>query len=269
MTTAPVTTPLSTATTTFNSLVSSSQSATTTAEQQMANNVANGVSSSSATGVAGSYSTFLKILTTQLQNQDPTAPADTNQFTQELVEFSGVEQQLNTNSLLQKLVDASGASGVKSLLGYVGQYVQAPANNQVLIQNGQADMSYTLPSAAQNVILTVRDSSGQTVATLNGPAANGSNYITWNGEDSSGDQLADGVYTLAVAATDANGVNITPTAINMIGQVTGVQTADNSGNDLMLGPNMMINDANIGAVYSANSIPKASSVTDNSSLPSS
>ena len=112
----------------------------------MANNVANGANGAASAGVTGNFNTFLKILTTQLQNQDPTSPMDTNQFTQELVEFSGVEQQLNTNSLLQQLVTASGAGGVKSLLGYVGQFVEAPANNQLLIQGGQADLSYTLAS---------------------------------------------------------------------------------------------------------------------------
>jgi flagellar basal-body rod modification protein FlgD len=249
----------------FNSLITSSQSATKTAEQQMANNVANGENASSASTIAGNYSTFLQILTTQLENQDPTAPADTNQFTQELVEFSGVEQQLNTNSLLQQLVTASGASGVKSLLGYVGQYVQVPANNQVLIQNGQADFSYTLPSAAQNVLLTVTNSSGQTVATLNGPTNNGVNYVSWNGQDSSGNQLPNGVYTLAVAATDGSGNTITPSAVQLIGQVTGVQTANSSGNDLMLGPNLTINDANVDAVFSASTIPTPTSTSSNTS----
>jgi flagellar basal-body rod modification protein FlgD len=256
--------------TAFNALVSSSQSSTTTAEQTMAANVANGVNASAASQLTGNFTTFLQILTTQLQNQDPTAPMDTDQFTQELVEFSGVEQQLNTNSLLQQLVTASGASGVKSLLGYVGQYVEVPStSNQILIQNGQSDFSYTLPSAAQNVTLTVQNASGQTVATLNGPANDGANNVAWNGQDSNGDQLADGVYTLAISATDANGNAITPSNVSLIGQVTGVQPPDSSGNDLMLGPNLTIDDANISAVFSASTIPQANSSSSSTSQPSS
>src|ERR1700733_13583891 len=144
------------ATSAFNALVQSSQSATQATEQQMANNVANGVNASAASQVSGNFDTFLKILTTQLQNQDPTSPMDSNSFTQELVEFSGVEQQLDTNTLLQQLVSASGASGVKSLLGYMGQYVEVPSsNNQILIQNSQSEFSYTLPSAAKTTTVTV------------------------------------------------------------------------------------------------------------------
>ena len=253
-------------TTDYSSLLSSyitqSQTATTAAEQKMADNVSNGENASgtsSSSSVTGNFNTFLSILTTQLQNQDPTSPMDTSQFTQELVEFSGVEQQLNTNSLLQQLVNASGAGGVKSLLGYVGQYVEVPSNNQLLVQNGQADLSYTLPSATQNVTLTVQDSSGNTVATLSGPTASGANNISWNGQDASGNQLSDGVYTLSISATDSGGNVLTPTNVDIVGQVTGVQTADSSGNDLQLGPNLVVNDSNVAAVYSESFMSSANS----------
>lgn len=241
----------------FNSLVTSSQSATQATQQQMAANVANGVNATAAGQVAGNFNTFLKILTTQLKNQDPTAPLDTNQFTQELVQFSGVEQQLNTNNLLQKLVDASGSGGVKSLLGYMGQYVEAPANNQLLIQNKQSEFSYSLPGAAKTVAINVMDSTNKTVATFSGPTASGINNVVWNGQDNSGNQLPDGVYTLSLAATDTNGNALTASNVQLIGQVTGVQTADSNGNDLQLGPNMVIKDSNVSAVFSPGSIPSA------------
>jgi flagellar basal-body rod modification protein FlgD len=255
----------------LNSYIQQTQTATTAAEQQMAQNVSNGVdaSGSSSTGVTGNFNTFLQILTTQLQNQDPTSPMDTSQFTQELVEFSGVEQQLNTNSLLQQLVTASGASGVKSLLGYVGQYVEVPANNQLLIQNGQSDFSYSLPSAAQNVSISVLNSSNQQVAQLSGPTASGTNNVSWNGQDSSGNQLPDGVYTLSVQATDSSGNPLTVSNIQLIGQVTGVQTADSNGNDLQLGPNLVVKDSNVDAVFPASSLPTSTSTTPSSTTPSS
>jgi flagellar basal-body rod modification protein FlgD len=245
------------------SYIQQSQTATTAAEQQMASNVANGVDASATSGISGNFDTFLQLLTTQLQNQDPTSPMDTSQFTQELVEFSGVEQQLNTNSLLQQLVNASGASGVKSLLGYVGQYVEVPGNNQLLIQNGQADFSYTLGSAAQNVSISVLNSANQQVATLSGPTSNGVNNVSWNGQDSNGNQLPDGVYTVSITATDGSGNPITVSNQEIIGQVTGVQTADSNGNDLQLGPNMVVKDSNVSAVFSASSLPSASQ-TNNS-----
>ncbi|HUY68201.1 MAG TPA: flagellar hook capping FlgD N-terminal domain-containing protein [Alphaproteobacteria bacterium] len=233
----------------LSSYITQSQQGTTAAEQQMANNVSNGTNaSSSAAGLSGNFDTFLKILTTQLKNQDPSSPLDTNQFTQELVQFSGVEQQINTNDLLKQLV---GSNGVKSLLNYVGNYVETPStNNQILVQGGQSNFSYTLPSAAQKVALTVKDASGNTVTTLNGTTNNGVNNVTWNGKDSSGNAVADGLYTLSVAATDSGGNAITPSSVDLIGQVTGVQTADSSGNDLLLGPYLSINDANVNTILS-------------------
>jgi flagellar basal-body rod modification protein FlgD len=245
----------------LSSYITQSQTATAAAEQEMASNVSNGVNAAASSGATGNFNTFLKILTTQLQNQDPTAPADTNQFTQELVEFAGVEQQLNTNSLLQQLVTASGASGPKSLLGYVGQYVEVPSSNQLLIQNGQADFSYTLSGAAQNATISVLNSSNQLVATLNGPTASGINNVSWNGQDSSGDQLPDGVYILSVTATDSGGNALTVSNTQLIGQVTGVQTADTNGNDLQLGPNLTVKDSNVDAVFSAASMSAANSAS--------
>jgi len=249
----------------LSSYIQQSQSATTAAEQQMAQNVSNGANAAASTsGLTGNFNTFLQILTKQLQNQDPTSPMDTSQFTQELVEFSGVEQQLNTNSLLQQLVTASGASGVKSLLGYVGQYVEVPANNQLLIQNGQSDFSYSLPSVAQNVSIGVVNSANQQVATLNGPTASGVNNISWNGQDSSGNQLPDGIYTLSITATDSGGNPLTVSNTQLIGKVTGVQTADSNGNDLQLGPNLVVKDSNVDAVFSASTMPTSTPTSSSS-----
>lgn len=227
----------------------------------------NSISNNSISSLTDNFSTFIKILTTQLQNQDPTDATDPNQFTQELVQFASVEQQLNTNSLLQQIASANGAGSVKSLLGYVGQYVEVPANNQLLIQNGQADLAYNLPSAASAVTINVLNSSGSTVATLNGTTNSGDNLIDWNGLDSNGNQLPDGVYTMQFSATDSNGNAITPTSVSLIGQVTGVQTADSQGNDLMLGPNLTVDDANVSAVFSSGAIPSASTSNTSSSPP--
>ncbi|MGE3623481.1 MAG: flagellar hook assembly protein FlgD [Bdellovibrionales bacterium] len=244
----------------YNSLledyIAQNQAATAVAKQKMADNVQSGLNASSTAGLAGNFNTFLKILTTQLQNQDPTAPMDTNQFTQQLVQFSGVEQQINTNKLLQQLVSATGGSGVKSLLGFVGQYVEVPANNQLLIQGGQASLAYTLPGEAKSVTLTIKDASGKTVTTLSGPTTLGLNRLVWDGKDGSGNQLADGVYSLSIAATDSAKKPVAISDIRLTGLVTGVQTADSNGNDLLLGPSLAVSDANVGAVFAPNAVPQ-------------
>jgi flagellar basal-body rod modification protein FlgD len=252
----------------LSSYITQSQQGTQAAEQAMANNVSNGVDAgASASSVAGNFNTFLQILTTQLQNQDPTDPMDSNTFTQELVEFSGVEQQLNTNSLLQQLVNLQGGQGgVKSLLNYVGSYVQVPStNNDILVQGGTANFAYTLPSAAQSVVLTVKDASGNTVATMNGPTTSGVNNVSWNGSETDGSQAPDGVYTIAIAAADSGGNALTATNIQLTGQVTGVQTADSNGNDLLLGPYLTVDDANVDAVYAPGYLPQGTNTNNTNS----
>src|ERR1700675_2201733 len=77
--------------------------------------------------LAGNFDTFLKLLTTQLQNQDPLSPLDTNQFTQQLVEFASVEQQVNMNSNLQTLISMQQSSESLQALQLVGDNVAVPA----------------------------------------------------------------------------------------------------------------------------------------------
>src|ERR1700722_7250922 len=109
--------------------------------------------STSASSIGSNFNTFINILTTQLQNQDPTNATDPNQFTQELVEFAGVEQQLNTNNDLQTLINLQkNSNGAGAALNYMGQYVQAPVtNNELPLQSSQAELAYNLSTPAQNV----------------------------------------------------------------------------------------------------------------------
>ena len=153
-------------------------------------------SSTVATGqqsLNSSYSTFLQLLTTQLQNQDPTSPMDTNAFTQQLVQMNGVQQQLLTNQLLQTLVsNSSGGQGVTSSVGLIGKSVVANTAN-VTLNNGTANWQYTLGPGAVQGTATITNSANQTVWT--GPLSqlsNGTNTFSWNGQDASGRQLPDG-----------------------------------------------------------------------------
>jgi flagellar hook assembly protein FlgD len=82
---------------------------------------------SSLASVASNYQTFLSLLTTQLKNQDPTSPLDTNQFTAQLTQMTGVEQQLMSNKLLQQLVSAQAGIGASANL--IGKVVTAPGAN--------------------------------------------------------------------------------------------------------------------------------------------
>ena len=175
------------------------------------------------------YDTFLKLLTTQLQHQDPTSPLDTNQFTTQLVQMTGVQQQLLSNELLQSLV-SQGASGtgVSSAVGLIGQTVHATGDT-VTLDGGKGKWSYGLADGAKSATLTIKTSGGAVVWT--GPApdlAQGRHDFTWDGKDSSGRQLPDGgLYTLSVSAVDANGAAV-KSATEVTGVVTSVESVDGS-----------------------------------------
>ena len=179
------------------------------------------VSSSGATGTAAdlasgqsnlatSFSSFLTLLTTQLQNQDPTSPLDPNQFTQQLVQMTGVQQQLLSNQLLQSLVNQSqGGQGLSSAVGLIGKTVTAQSSSATL-QNGSAQWQYELDGTAANATLAVSDSTGRTIWSGAAPSTDaGDHTFTWNGMDSNGQPVAAGNYTLSVTATDATGTAVT------------------------------------------------------------
>ncbi len=211
-------------------------------------NAANNTSTS-LSKVTGDFNTFLKILTTQLQNQDPLNATDTNQFTQELVQFSGVEQQINTNAKLDLLIKAFNSNGITPYLNYVGKTVEVPANGELVVQGGVANFTYTLPYAAQNVTITVTDSVGNAIATMGGPKAAGVNRVSWDGIDSFGAQRADGAYKLRIVATDATGKAIGTSGVNVIALVSSVQTDSDGMTTLSLGAKS-VQPTDITAVYS-------------------
>ena len=193
----------------------------TTSSSSTSSSLASGQSLLSTT-----YSSFLTLLTTQLQNQDPLSPMDTNTFTQQLVSMTGVQQQLLTNTLLQQLVTQStGAGSVGSAVSMIGETATSQSSVQAL-QNGSATWTYNLAAPASSATLEVQDSSGNIVWTGSAPSlASGNNTFTWNGQTTSGSTLTSGNYTLSVNAADSTGAAITST-VDITGAVTGVGTSN-------------------------------------------
>jgi flagellar basal-body rod modification protein FlgD len=183
--------------------------------------------------LSGNFDTFLTLLTTQLQNQDPMNPMDSNQFTQELVEFSGVEQQINTNSNLQTLITQGQSNAGTAAVSYLGKSVTI-TNGDAALQNGAADWSYSLDTDAASTTLTVTDSSGNEVYTTSGETASGQHDFSWDGEDADGNQLPDGAYTLTVNATASDGSAVT-SAVASTGVVDEVNMTGTTPL-LMIGP---------------------------------
>jgi flagellar basal-body rod modification protein FlgD len=180
---------------------------------------ASGSSGNAMNQLSGNFDTFLKLLTTQLQNQDPLSPMDTSQFTQQLVEYSQVEQQIGTNSNLQTLISQGTSQSASYATGYLGKTVTV-SGGEGSLTNGQARWTYNLATAATSTTLSITDAHGNVVYGGSGPTAAGNNTVTWNGVDNAGNQLPDGTYTLAVKAT-AGGQTIT-SSVTSVGTVSEI-----------------------------------------------
>jgi flagellar basal-body rod modification protein FlgD len=174
--------------------------------------------------IAGNFTSFLTLLTTQLQNQNPLDPLDTNQFTQQLVQFASVEQQMNMNTQLQTLVSLQQTAQNSQALGFVGKTVTVTGTTAPLT-NGQAQWTFN-PANPATATFTVTDSTGQTVFSKTGTVQPGTQAFNWNGLDSSGRQWADGNYTLSITATGADGksVAIPTTVTGMVNSVDLTQS---------------------------------------------
>jgi flagellar basal-body rod modification protein FlgD len=175
--------------------------------------------------IAGNFTTFLQLLTTQLKNQNPLDPLDTNQFTQQLVQFAQVEQQMKSNSLLQTLVSAQQTAQSTTALGYVGQAVVVDGSNGQL-SNGAATWTLNASKPATGTITITDTNTGQTVYTGTVPLNAGAQPFAWNGIDNNGKQLADGNYTISVVALDASKQTV-PVSVETQGVVDSVDLTQN------------------------------------------
>ena len=176
-------------------------------------------SSLSGTTIAGNFDTFLQLLTTQLKNQNPLDPLDTNQFTQQLVQFSGVEQQLKTNDFLSALVSANTNSVQTGAVSYIGKTVSAAGTRSELV-NGKAVWNFSMADAATTNV-SIKDAKGNTVYTETGELQGGQGQFTWDGHTSTGAVAPAGTYTITMQGTNAEGKNV-PISTALSGVVTGV-----------------------------------------------
>ena len=173
--------------------------------------------------LASNFETFLTLLTTQMKNQDPLSPLDSNQFTAQLTQMAGVEQQLLTNDLLTSLLKAQSAGGLDNASNYIGEQVTA-AWTATEFNDGEATWAYELGKDADKATLQVVDSKGAVVWEGAAPdRSSGLHTFTWDGKMKDGSTAEDGgVYTLKVAATDGAGAKIDSQAL-IQGRVTGVE----------------------------------------------
>lgn len=190
----------------------------------MAVNGISGAASSQLTSsrntIADNFDTFLTLLTTQLRNQNPLDPLDTNQFTSQMVQFTSVEQQLQTNEFLEALVLSNLSQNYTDAVGFVGKQITASGSTTQLA-NGSATWNYTIGQASSDVTITVTDSSGNVVHTAQTSVGAGEGQITWDGYDTTGARMPDGTYSITIDARTDSGAYI-PVSTRMQGVVSAV-----------------------------------------------
>ena len=158
------------------------------------------------TEIASNFTTFLQLLTTQLKNQNPLDPLDTNQFTQQLVQFAQVEQQMKSNDQLSSLVSLEKSAQASTALAYVGATVVVDGSTAALT-NGSAtwNLNVTKPSTAT---ITIKDSTGQNVFSGTAAVNPGTQTFTWDGRGNDGRIWPSGNYTLTATAVDASNQSV-------------------------------------------------------------
>jgi flagellar basal-body rod modification protein FlgD len=193
-----------------------SQVVSGTTPQTSSSSSGSSLTSNTSTTLAGNFQTFLTLLTTQLQNQNPLDPLDTNQFTQQLVQFASVEQQLKTNDQLTTLVSLQQTAQSTQALGFVGKTAVVDGSTTA-VKNGTATWELSVPNNS-NVTLSITNSTGQTVFSGNfGVNAGNNQPFTWDGKGNDGTQWPDGQYKMTATGTDTSG---NPVAIST--QIQGV-----------------------------------------------
>lgn len=197
--------------------------AVTTTTQAATTAAAASQSQRSGSKLTENFDSFLKLLTAQLEHQDPLSPMDATQFTNQLVQFSTIEQAIQSNSHLEKLTDLLESDGLTSALDFIGTEVGFDSDQIRLGATGDATFAYRLPQAAAEVRITVRDAKGAIVREAAGQPGAGDRAFVWDGKGANGQRLATGLYRVEVAATDAAGGAV-QVASRASGVVEGVET---------------------------------------------
>ena len=189
----------------------------------------NSSSSSDMSALSGNYEMFLQLLVTQMQNQSPLNPMDSTQFTQQLVQYSSVEQQIKANQTLADLKTMFAVQSAMSFVSYVGKTVTVDSSTTQL-KDGTATWNFNGSAACEEATIRVLDAEGNTVYTTTQKLASGDGKFEWNGETDAGGTAPAGSYTIAITGKDSAGK-----AVTYKSETTGlVSSVDFSGTVPML-----------------------------------
>jgi len=172
--------------------------------------------------LAEDFGQFLELLTTQLQNQDPLEPLDSNQFTEQLVQFSQVEQQINSNQKLDDLVALQLNNAITTSLGYVGLDVSYISAEISYDGENPAPVRYSLGANAATSTINIFDEEGNLIQSVDAETAAGVHDFEWDGRDLLGNPVPAGTYVVSVDSLDlAEDVIDTTTVVT--GRVKGIE----------------------------------------------
>jgi flagellar basal-body rod modification protein FlgD len=177
--------------------------------------------SAARTSLASNYETFLKLLTSQLQNQDPLSPTDSTEFTNQLVQFSSVEQQISTNDQLKQLIALQTNSATNSALGWIGKGAELNSASARLPKEGDLTWRIGTDSSATRTKFEVLDSSGRVVRTVSRNQS-GDDRFVWDGKSDAGQRSTDGIFTLRVTNIASDGTESVGDA-RVVTRISGVE----------------------------------------------
>lgn len=183
------------------------------------------------------FDDFLRLLTTQLQNQDPLNPLESKEFTDQLVGFSQLEQQIAMNDKLQSISNINEASLVNSAVSFIGKTVRYEGSFFNHDGSSEMDATYFVSKPAQQVKITVLDENKNVVFSQDGVTAQGEHEFTWNGLDNDGQPVDPGKYQLQIGAIDNAGEAIQTSSL-VPGTVDGVEIIE--GNVFLIMDELLI-----------------------------
>lgn len=176
-----------------------------------------------SSSIAGNFDSFLRLLTTQLANQDPLSPMDSNQFTEQLVQFASVEQAVNSNSKLERLVELLDGANLSNGASYLGREIVADGRTMELGRDGSTSFTMTTAEKPALTIVRVTNAEGHEIATLEPTPKLGEQTVIWDGRKSDGFRAPNGTYRVEVEAYDASGAPL-DVSTGIAGTVHAVET---------------------------------------------
>ncbi|MFM7303167.1 MAG: flagellar hook assembly protein FlgD, partial [Alphaproteobacteria bacterium] len=170
---------------------------------------------------AGDFNTFLTLLTTQIKNQSPTDPLDTNQMTSQLVQFASVEQQISMNQNLQRMLALEQASQLTASAPLIGRNVEVEVE-QISLQDGAGTLRLPAAGASQLAQVTIRGSGDRVIRQETVQLGAAPKTWSWDGKDDKQAKMSNGAYKVTVTGIGAGG-KTEALPFTTIGTVTGAE----------------------------------------------